>query len=79
MNTFEDWLEFGIAQGWCGPSVCDTHDGTPMAESELEEFEEGGDPCVHVIRLYEDLETKLSVEANHAPSIWRATNRGIDV
>ena len=37
------------------------------------------DPCIHIIRLYEDDIHKKAVEANHEPSTWRATNRGIDI
>jgi hypothetical protein len=65
--------------GWCGPAVCSTHDGLPTSEPEDAEFEDGGDPCIHVIRLYEDSTHKEAVEANHSPSTWRATNRGIDI
>jgi hypothetical protein len=42
-----------------------------MSLEEEEEFEEGNDPCIHVVRLYETLEIKASVEENHSPSIWR--------
>lgn len=79
MENFEDWLKTGIENGWCGPAVCHTHDGFPMSEHEDAEFEEGGDPCMHMIRLYEDYNLKKSIEANHSPSVWRASNRGIDV
>ena len=79
MENFETWLEHGIKMGWCGPAICDTHDGTPMSETEMEEFEDGGDPCLHIIRLYEDTDQKKSIEEVHSPSVWRATNRGIDV
>ena len=47
-----------------------------MSEAEAEEFDEG-DPCVHVIRLYDSPETKAAVEADHPPSRWRASNRGL--
>jgi hypothetical protein len=78
-QDFEQWLKFGIDKGWCGPSVCYTHDGLPSSEPEDSEFEDGGDPCMHIIRLYEDFMHKKAIEANHSPSTWRATNRGIDV
>ena len=77
--NFEDWLKLGIENGWCGPAVCYTHDGLPTSEPEDAEFEEGADPCLHIIRLYEDNDHRAAVEANHSPSTWRATNRGIDV
>jgi len=75
---FEEWLRIGIENGWSGPSVCYTHDGLPLSTEEDEQFSEG-DPCIHIIRLYEDAEQKKLVEKNHAPSIWRATNRGIEI
>jgi hypothetical protein len=74
--TFEEWLQQGLTNGWCGPAVCETHDGLPMSTEEDSEFELGGDPCIHIIRLYDDESVKLSVEQNHSPSVWRATNSG---
>lgn len=78
MMEFDEWMELGIKLGFCGPAVCYTHDGLPTSETEDAEFEES-DPCIHIIRLYEDRATKMGVEVNHAPSVWRATNLGIDV
>lgn len=77
-SPFEAWLEKGITAGWCGPTICYTHDGLPLSAEEDEEFFEG-DPCVHIIRMYESPDEKLGVEENHSPSIWRATNRGISI
>jgi hypothetical protein len=68
--TFEDWLSFGIEQGWCGPAVCHTHDGLPMSFDEEENFDLD-EPCLHVVRLYESPEHGLEIEANHSPSVWR--------
>jgi hypothetical protein len=65
--TFDEWMAFGITKGWCGPPVCYTHDGLPMAEQEDMEFAEGQDPCLHIVRLYEDNEMKNKIEDNH----WR--------
>lgn len=70
------WLAHGYEQGWCGPPVCSTHDGTPSSEVEDDEFDEGGDPCMHILRLYPDDATKAGVEASHSPSVWRQLNRG---
>ena len=69
-TSFDDWMAFGIFKGWCGPPVCYTHDGFPMTEEEIQEFETG-DPCVHMIRLYIDDEHKKAVEDAHSPSQWR--------
>lgn len=74
-KTFDEWLQEGISLGFCGPAVCSTHDGLPTSADEDKEFETG-DPCIHVLRLYEDETVKQAVEENHAPSVWRATNSG---
>jgi hypothetical protein len=68
--NFNEWLKTGMNNGWCGPAVCYTHDGLPMSEAELDEYYEG-DPCIHVIRLYEDNAHRDAVEAAHSPSVWR--------
>jgi hypothetical protein len=72
---YDTWIRQGMAHGWCGPSVCFTHDGVPSTLDEDLEYVEG-EPCLHIIRLYEDADTKAAVEANHSPSVWRATNMG---
>ena len=69
--TFSEWIAYGIEQGWCGPPVCYTHDGLPMSEQEMQEFDDGSDPCMHIVRMYEDIEMKSSIEDNHSPSQWR--------
>jgi len=69
--TFDEWIAYGIEKGWCGPPVCYTHDGLPMSEQEYAEFDEGQDPCTHVVRMYEDIDMKKSIEENHSPSQWR--------
>jgi len=68
--TAEEWISYGIKNGWCGPPVCATHDGTPMTEDEEIEMEQY-DPCVTIIRLYDDEMMRDEVEQNHSPSVWR--------
>lgn len=68
--SFDEWLAIGMENSWCGPPVCSTHDGIPMNEDEENEFQEG-DPCIAVVRLYDDDEHKKSVEEFHSPSNWR--------
>ena len=34
-------------------------------------WEEGDDPCIHILRLYHDAQQRSDVEANHPPSKWR--------
>jgi hypothetical protein len=59
--------------------VCSTHDGIPTTEEEDWGFDQGADPCIHIIRLYEDAAQKAAVQENHSPSIWRATNSGYEI
>jgi hypothetical protein len=74
---FEEWLAYGHGMGWVGAPLCLMHDGLPMTASEEAEIDDGGDPCVHGLRLYEDETVRQDVESNHAPSVWRASNRGL--
>lgn len=47
-----DWLQIGIAKGWVTEPFCNTHDGDPyMTEEEEKEWEDGGDPCLPVIKI----------------------------
>jgi len=69
---FDEWMEYGIKKGFCGPAVCYTHDGLPMSDEEwMEEEASGEPPCMHIIRLYEDDVQKKQIEDMHAPSVWR--------
>jgi len=49
--TFGEWLDYGVQNGYCTEQFCATHDGGPMSEREVKEWEEGGDPCNHVVRI----------------------------
>ena len=49
--SFEDWFNYGVANGYCSDQFCSTHDVAPMHETEEQEWQQGGDPCMHVIRL----------------------------
>jgi hypothetical protein len=75
--NFDEWVEEGYVRGWIGPPICETHDGLPLSEGELSAFDGGEDPCVHILRLYEDTESKAAVECCHSPSLWRASNMGL--
>ena len=46
-----------------------------MTQAEDDEFNEGSDPCMHILRLYEDVDMKLAVEESHSPSVWRNLRR----
>lgn len=74
--SFDIWLEVGVRKGWAGAPICHTHDGLPMSEEEELQFEEG-DPCIHVLRLYQSDEEREAVEQNHSPSQWRKKNAGL--
>ena len=51
-EEFEIWLNNGIDRGWITEPFCNTHEGDPfMTDEESEEWEAGGDPCCHVVRL----------------------------
>jgi len=49
---FEEWLKIGIEEGHCSEPVCETHDGLPYTPEEAEEMDEGGDPCIPAVRLW---------------------------
>ena len=54
MLQFGAWLQMGITKGWVSEPFCNTHDGDPyMTEEEEKEWEDGGDPCLHVVKLIE--------------------------
>lgn len=74
--TQEEWLRYGWEMGWCGPPLCLPHDGFPFTPDEDEFYDEGDDPCLHFVRLYEDRIQRLGIEINHDATNWRADNRG---
>ena len=53
-KEFGVWLSNGIDRGWISDPYCHTHDGGMqyMSEEEIEEWEAGGDPCEHVLRIF---------------------------
>ena len=52
-KNFSAWLSNGIENGWISEPYCHTHDGgyQYMSEEEIQEWEDGGDPCEHVLRI----------------------------
>jgi hypothetical protein len=51
-EDFANWLDKGTGQGWITEPFCHTHDGDPyMTEEEQKEWEDGGDPCMFVVKL----------------------------
>jgi hypothetical protein len=71
LMTFDEWLQIGVDNKWCGPAVCATHDGIPMSEAEEEEWEQGSDPCQHIVRLYEDETVAEAINAQFSAYQWR--------
>jgi hypothetical protein len=69
--NFHDWLTLGIESGYCGPIVCNTHDGTPTTAAEDDSFDDGDEPCIPAIRIYNSPEEQTAVESNHKASVWR--------
>lgn len=49
--SFNEWLAYGVISGYCTEQFCVTHDVGPQHPSEEAEWEKGGDPCCHVVRL----------------------------
>ena len=50
--SMETWLELGIAAGYCTEPECQTHNQVALTSDEAEYFEDGGDPCIPVVRLW---------------------------
>jgi hypothetical protein len=49
--NFDEWLKYGIENGFCSGVVCATHDGVPTHETEDRAWDEGSDPCATIVRL----------------------------
>ena len=63
--TFEQWLNYGVKHGYCSEQFCDTHDGAPKHESEEQAWEEGSDPCMHMVRLGQPSDWDISEPLKH--------------
>jgi len=52
LEEYFEWLNTGFTNKWITPPFCMTHDGDPyLTEQESNDWEEGGDPCAHVVKL----------------------------
>jgi hypothetical protein len=69
---YSEWIRYGLEKGFCGPPVCETHDGLPLTKWEEDEFYEGHDPCVPILRLTSDAQEQKDIAENHSASQWRA-------
>lgn len=52
-QAFWDWFSIGVDKGWVTQPFCQTHDGgyDYMTSEEIDEWEDGGDPCMTVTRV----------------------------
>jgi len=50
----QSWLEYGYKKGWVSDVFCNTHDGGPMSDEEMKEWEDGGDPCAFHVKINEE-------------------------
>ena len=64
--TYEEWISIGEREGYVSQPTCYFHDMLPMTASEEEEIDEGGDPCITVLRLYPDPLTRQLVKETRA-------------
>lgn len=48
---FESYLQYGYKKGWISDVFCDTHDGPPLNDEEMKEWEDGGDPCSFHVKI----------------------------
>jgi len=51
-DAFWRWYEKGLNNSWCSEMACDTHDGPPMTDDEMEALSEGDDICIVVVRIH---------------------------
>lgn len=68
--TFDEWYETGRANGWCSPARCTMHEAMFITAEEEYEIDEGGDPCIVMMRLYDDDEQRLAVEAHDSAAVY---------
>ncbi len=63
--TIYEWLDYGRQRNFISEAVCDTHDGVPLSETERDQWEAGDEPCIHVVRIYENPEQKMEAEKDN--------------
>ena len=54
MMSLEHWLKYGIDAGFCSEAVCESHQGLPTSEEEMDMWDAGEDPCVVGVRIYRE-------------------------
>lgn len=71
-SAFDLWVKFGHRQGWAQYPTCSSHDGVPMSLQEELDWDQGNDPCLHVIRLCESLDHHADVADNTPAMKYRS-------
>ncbi len=53
MDVYE-WVKYGVDKGFCTEIHCSTHDGVAMTDEEMDNWGEGEDNCIPVIRMWDN-------------------------
>jgi len=53
LEEFQIWFRNGVDRGWISEVFCDTHEGPPLDDEQMKEFDDGGDPCVFCVKVNE--------------------------
>lgn len=64
----ETWLAYGIQHRYITPVFCATHDSLPLTALEWDQFDDGDDPCLAVVRIIDD-ERRVALEVGN-PEMW---------
>lgn len=52
--TYNEWVAYGVNKRWVTLPVCDLHNGYPLTDKEQKDIDEGTDPCIYVMRIWDD-------------------------
>lgn len=67
-DAYDEWLEVGVKAGWVSKPYCSMHEVGPLRDWEEAEFDDCGDPCILVTRIwkdgYEDVTMETVVDLN---------------
>jgi hypothetical protein len=70
-----EWIELGVLLKFCAEPECQTHGLVALTPEEHAEFEEGGDPCVPVLRLWHEGEAPGSEVLTSSPGATETMTR----
>jgi hypothetical protein len=54
-QRMQDWIRYGIDNGFCTEVVCQSHDGVPLTPEEEKLVEVGEDICIFLVRINNEL------------------------